>query len=188
MIAVLAAAFIDDPELAWTFPDAAARPARLLRFFKLIIDAGVPLPLAQLACTPDGSIIGVALWRPPGKWALPKASLIANLPRLLTTFGTALPRALGQMTAMEKQHDNRPHWYLQYIGVAPRAQGQGLGGALLRAGIARAAGQSCYLETATPANVGLYQAHGFGVRNQWRYRDAPPFWSMWHAGISSEAR
>ena len=28
IIAVLAAAFIDDPALAWIFPDAARRPAR----------------------------------------------------------------------------------------------------------------------------------------------------------------
>ena len=94
IIAVLAAAFIDDPALAWIFPDAARRPA---------------------------------------------------------------------------------------------GQGQGVGGALLRAGLARAAGQPCYLETATPSNVGLYQAHGFGVRNEWQHGDAPNFWSMWHPGSVTAA-
>jgi len=55
-------------------------------------------------------------------------------------------------------------------------------GAAMSAGLARAGGQPCYLETATPSNVGLYQAHGFAVRNEWQHGDAPHFWSMWHPG------
>ncbi len=182
MIAVLAAAFADDPALAWIFPDAAHRAGRLERFFGLITNADARLPLAQLACGPDGRIAGAALWRPPGEWGLPTASLIANLPRLIGTFGSALPRTLGLMGTMDHQHDRRPHWYLQFVGVAPSAQGQGIGGQLLRAGIARAGGQPCYLETATASNVGLYQAQGFAVRNEWQHKDAPNFWSMWHQG------
>lgn len=188
IIAALAAAFADDPALAWIFPDAARRPARLTRFFDLITRADARLALAHVACAADGRIVGAALWRPPGQWALPTASLVANLPRLAATFTTALPRTLGLMGAMDHQHDRRPHWYLQFIGVVPQVQGQGLGGALLRTGLARAAGAPCYLETATPSNVGLYQAHGFGVRNEWQHRDAPPFWSMWHDGVSSAGR
>jgi ribosomal protein S18 acetylase RimI-like enzyme len=180
MVSVLAAAFADDPALAWIFP--ANRAARLVRFFDFIARSDGQLADAQLACSADGRIIGVALWRPPGHWALPASSLIASLPRLIATFGLALPRALGLLGTMDRQHDRRPHWYLQFIGVAPAAQGTGIGGALLRAGLARAAGQPCYLETATPSNVGLYQAHGFGVRNEWQHKDAPNFWSMWHEG------
>jgi ribosomal protein S18 acetylase RimI-like enzyme len=182
IIAVLAAAFADDPALAWIFPDPARRPAQLVRFFGLIMHADARLPLAHLVCSRDGGIIGAALWRPPGAWALPTTSLIANLPRLIGTFGTALPRSLGLLGTMDHQHDPRPHWYLQFIGVAPAAQGRGIGGALLRAGLDRAGGQPCYLETATPSNVSLYQAHGFAVRNQWQHRDAPNFWSMWNQG------
>lgn len=185
IVAVLAAAFADDPALAWIFPDSARRPARLLRFFDLITRADARLPLAQVALAADGCIIGAALWRPPEQWALPTTSLIANLPRLAGTFGMALPRTLRLMGAMDHQHDRRPHWYLQFIGVAPQAQGQGLGGALLRAGLTRASGAPCYLETATPSNVGLYQAHGFGVRNEWQHGNAPNFWSMWHQGDPS---
>lgn len=182
MRAVLADAFADDPALAWSFPDAARRPARLRRFFDLILHAAPRLERAHLAFDADGGLAGVALWRPPGDWALPLPVLLANVPRLIGCFGLALPRNLGLMGAMDHQHDRRPHHYLQFIGVAAAAQGRGVGGALLRAGIARASGTPCYLETATPANVGLYQAHGFGIRNQWRHRDAPDFWSMWHPG------
>ena len=182
VIAVLAAAFIDDPALSWLYPDAASRPARLARFFGLITNADARLDLAQVAVDDDGAIIGAALWRPPGQWSLPVPTLLMALPRLIGSFGFALPRALGLMGAMDHQHDRRPHWYLQFIGVAPAAQGRGVGGALLRAGLARAAGQPAYLETATPSNVGLYQAHGFGVRNEWQHANCPGFWSMWHGG------
>ena len=182
MAAVLADAFGDDPALAWIFPDPASRPARLRRFFDLILHAAPRLDRAQLALAADGSIAGVALWRPPGDWALPLPTLIANLPRLVHCFGRALPRTLGLMGAMDHQHDRRPHHYLQFIGVASAAQGQGIGGALLRAGRAQAGGAPAYLETATPSNVGLYQAHGFELRNQWQHGEAPPFWSMWHEG------
>lgn len=182
IIAVLAAAFADDPALAWIFPDDHRRPEQLLRFFGLITRADARLPLAQMAFTPAGDLAGVALWRPPGAWALPTSTLLASLPRLAFTFGTALPRTLGLMHAMDSEHDRRPHWYLQFIGVSPAHQGRGIGGALLRAGLARAGGAPAYLETATASNVGLYQAHGFAVRNQWQHAAAPRFWSMWHAG------
>ncbi|MCU0890260.1 MAG: GNAT family N-acetyltransferase [Sandarakinorhabdus sp.] len=182
IIAVLADAFHDDPALCWIYRDERRREAQLRRFFSLITRADARLPLAHVATDDAGTIIGAALWRPPGAWALPPPSLVANLPRLLLAFGTALPRTLGLMGAMDHQHDRRPHWYLQFIGVARSGQGRGIGGALLRAGLARADAAPCYLETATPSNVGLYQAHGFGVRNQWQHGEAPPFWSMWHPG------
>lgn len=182
MVAVLAAAFADDPALAWIFPDAGRRADRLRRFFTLITGADARLDLAQLAIGEAGQVLGVALWRPPGAWALPTTTLLANLPGLIATFAGALPRTLGLMGEMDRRHDRRPHWYLQFIGVHPVAQGSGLGGALLRAGLARAGAMPAYLETATPSNVGLYQAHGFAVKDQWQHRSAPQFWSMWHPG------
>lgn len=182
MAAVLAAAFADDPAMLWLFADPATRPKRLARFFNLILNADARLAQAHLACTGDGRIAGVALWRPPGAWALPATAVLASLPRLIHTFGSGSLRALGLMQAMDHQHDQRPHWYLQFIGVAPSAQGRGLGSALLAAGLARADPAAAYLETATASNVGLYRAHGFAVQCQWQHGDGPPFWSMWHAG------
>jgi ribosomal protein S18 acetylase RimI-like enzyme len=184
LIAALASAFIDDPAMAWIYPDRARRPAQLLRFFDLITGADARLDLAYVAVASNGDIVGAALWRPPGHAQMPTSALIAALPRMVTTFGFALPRSLGLMGAMDREHDQRPHWYLQFIGVIPQAQGLGLGGALLKAGIDRAdldGTSACYLETATPANVGLYQSRGFAVRNQWQHGDGPAFWSMWKA-------
>ena len=51
------------------------------------------------------------------------------------------------------------------IGVDPSRQGQGLGSALLKAGLQRCdeEGLPAYLESSSPKNVPLYERHGFEV-------------------------
>ena len=46
------------------------------------------------------------------------------------------------------------HWYLQYLGVEPRRQGKGLGGALLAPVLERCDGEGvpAHLETSTERN------------------------------------
>jgi ribosomal protein S18 acetylase RimI-like enzyme len=69
------------------------------------------------------------------------------------------------------ERDRREHMrgrafiYLQIIGVAPRHQGKGFGGRLLRAIIAESEqeGRPLYLETETEENVRLYERFGFRV-------------------------
>jgi len=58
--------------------------------------------------------------------------------------------------------------YLQIIGVAPKFQGQGFGGKLLRALIAQSeqTGTHLYLETETEGNVRLYERFGFELVKQ----------------------
>ena len=84
---------------------------------------------------------------------------------------------------MDRHHPmDRPHAYLWFLGVAPAAQGRGVGSALLRAANARndAAGLPAYLETGTTRNVALSERHGFKVISQHKARaDAPNMWSMW---------
>ncbi|HWF77545.1 MAG TPA: GNAT family N-acetyltransferase, partial [Caulobacteraceae bacterium] len=72
-------------------------------------------------------------------------------------------------------------------GVAPAAQGRGVGSALLRAANARldAEGLPAYLETATTRNVALYRRHGYEVISEHKARaDAPTMWSMWREPTS----
>lgn len=56
-------------------------------------------------------------------------------------------------------------WYLSIVGVAPSAQGQGVGGRLVRATLAEAdqAGAPSFLETFSHRNVNLYARLGFSV-------------------------
>jgi hypothetical protein len=41
MAATLAAAFVDDPALAWIMPDAAGRPASLDHFFRQMVRGAI---------------------------------------------------------------------------------------------------------------------------------------------------
>ena len=88
------------------------------------------------------------------------------------------PRRPGPRTTRR----SRAHAYLWFLGVAPAAQGRGVGSALLRAANARldADGLPAYLETGTTRNVALYERHGFKVISEHKARaDAPNMWSMW---------
>ena len=178
---VLARAFIDDPAMAWLFPDAATRAARLDRFFTTIARADATTDAWTLALDDDGVPAAAALWRPPGAWRPPALAMLRLLPRLIATFGTSLPRALALQSVLEAHHPAAPHWYLQFVGCVPEAQGRGIGGAAIRARLAEcdAQGLPAALETATPGNLGLYQALGFQITDSFDGADGLPFWAMW---------
>jgi ribosomal protein S18 acetylase RimI-like enzyme len=83
---------------------------------------------------------------------------------------------------MARLHPAQPYWYLEVVGVDPRARGLGIGTRLLEPVLALAdeTGQTCYLETMTERNVGWYQSLGFEVREaEVRFvAGGPPNWTM----------
>ena len=180
-VATLAAAFIDDPAMAYLFPDGTTRPAKLRRFFALIWRAEADRTTGFI--TDDAA---VALWRRPGEWRTPTSRMLRIAGPMVATFGTALPRALRLMTLLESHHAVPPHWYLEFVGCRPAARGKGLGGAVIRAGLARADGEgmACALETATAANVPLYESLGFVVTETFAAPGGLTFWEMWRAAVS----
>lgn len=178
---VLAQAFIDDPAMAYLFPASTTRPERLLRFFTMIGRADAATDDWSLALDAGGSPVAAATWRPPGQWQTPTAVLLRLLPQLLATFGTALPRARALQRQLEAHHPQAPHWYLQFAGCRPSAQGKGYGGAAIRSRLAQCDAEAlpAALETATPSNVGLYESLGFVVTDRYRIAGGPDFWTMW---------
>ena len=70
--------------------------------------------------------------------------------------------------------------HLHFAGCVPEQQGKGLGGAAIRVGLAHAdaAHQPCYLETATEANLALYQHLGFELTDEWSVSNDLRFWGM----------
>jgi ribosomal protein S18 acetylase RimI-like enzyme len=66
---------------------------------------------------------------------------------------------------MGSYHPSEPHWYLPLIGVDPVHQRNGHGAALLRHALDRCDRDHAlaYLESSNPANIPLYQRHGFEV-------------------------
>ncbi|PZF81970.1 GNAT family N-acetyltransferase [Jiangella anatolica] len=137
-------------------------------------------PRGSWVAVVDGEIAGAALWGlpgvpPPGFWATLRHSR-----HLLRAFGTGLPRALRSFRVIEDAHPTSPpHWYLQTLGVA--RPGRGVGGALLRDGLARAdaQGMPAYLESSTPANIPIYERYGFRPTREIVLPDGPTLTAMW---------
>lgn len=85
--------------------------------------------------------------------------------------------------ALKEKAPDFPYWYLQFAGVAPDAQGKGLGGTAIRAGLERAKAADCpvYLEAAKPGNVAIYESLGFRIIGEWDIPGGGPrFWGMLH--------
>lgn len=104
-------------------------------------------------------------------------SVAANL---LTPFGDAMPRILRWMTRWSHLDPAEPHLHLGPLAVAPAAQGQGAGSALMQRYIDHLKKEQLagYLETDRPANVVFYEKFGFTVQHQEILIDAP-IWTMW---------
>jgi ribosomal protein S18 acetylase RimI-like enzyme len=179
--AALAAAFEQDPIFGWILPNHHQRSARLLRFFDLEL-RHVVLPVGRVWTVAEG--VGASLELPPGKWRLPLGAQVAHGPAFLRAFGARLPRAMALLMLIERHHVREPHYYIPYIGVAPDAQGQGLGTALLRPTLDRCdrEGLPAYLEATSERNAALYERLGFEVKGELRLGSSPPLWPMLRAG------
>jgi ribosomal protein S18 acetylase RimI-like enzyme len=182
VVQTLADAFAVDPHFDWFMREGARRDALRHDFFRLLI-AREGLSKGRIDRPAGGG--AAAIWM-PFEWLGPAPFLaeLASLPLMLRTTGLArFGRLMAIREDMDRHHPmDRPHAYLWFLGVAPAAQGRGVGSALLRAANARldALRMPAYLETGTTRNVALYERHGFRVLSEHKARqDAPTMWSMW---------
>ncbi len=184
--AVLARAFADDPVMRHLFPDDATRPERLRRFFALMLRAESDPADTLIA----GNGAAVTVWRQPGAWRTPVSAMLRLAWPMLTTFGTALPRALRVQSLLEKHHPAAPHWYLEFAGCDPARQGRGYGGAAIRGRLREtdAAGVATALETANPVNLPIYEALGYRRTGSFDVPGGPTFWTMWRDPDMAPAR
>ena len=177
-VATLAAAFQSDPAVSWIIRDPAERARRLPRMFDWLFDDH--LRHGMMLGTPD--CVAVTFWRLPGKVHHHDPLWPPHLAQLLRIFGLTIFRASKVGDAIAAHLPPGEDWlYLRYAGVRPDHQGQGLGGTVIRAGLAEAErrGIGALLETATPVNVGIYLRLGFAVRQEWDVGpQAPHFWTM----------
>jgi ribosomal protein S18 acetylase RimI-like enzyme len=164
---VLALAFHSDPPFVYAVPDAGERARLMPSFMKTFVTYasmfGEPLTTA-------GKPEAVALWLPLDDLSdTPERDHQAGVDQIPAILGAEkfarfmhfanLAGRFHQRTAPGK------HLYLQFLGVEPGRQGQGLGSALIRSMLNRAddEGLQSYLETFQPRNVPLYQKHGFKI-------------------------
>ncbi|WP_158811641.1 N-acetyltransferase [Beijerinckia sp. L45] len=182
---MLAAAFQDDPVMAYIFPDPVVRRARLPGFLSVIFNSDLPAG----ACFMTAQGEAATTWRAPGRGHLSFREMLQQAWPWIATSRTALARALIVSAASDANHPKGPHWYLHIAGCAPQAQGKGFGGAAIRAGLARsdAAGIAAYLETANEANLPVYSALGFRVTHDWTVGSGLRCWSMLRNARTSSA-
>jgi ribosomal protein S18 acetylase RimI-like enzyme len=173
--ATLADAFATDPILSWLIPGQRRRDARLGKLLELELEHYV-FPTGRVLTTDD--LRGANLELPPGKWTM-TMPLPAAI-RFVRLFGMHLPRAARTQRLFERCHLQESHYYVRYVGVATRFQGQGLGTALLGPTLDRCdrEGLPAYLEASSKRSAALYERLGFAHLGELRIPDGPPFWPM----------
>ena len=174
----LTRAFFTDPLFAWALPDADRRQRLLPEFFALFTRAFLR---HHQTYTTKGDVVAAALWAPPG--AVPVSGEDAEeLGRQITELaGPDAPRFLGVNKLFDDHHPHGSYWYLQFMGVAPDWQGQGIGSALMAPVLARCdrEGALAYLDATSERNRQLYERHGFEAEEAFAPSGGPPIWPMW---------
>jgi ribosomal protein S18 acetylase RimI-like enzyme len=172
--ATLADAFASDPILQWLAPSHRS-DKRLRRLIEIELTHYV-FPAGRVLTT--GDFRGANLELPPGSWEMtvPLSAAIG----FVRVFGLRLPRARRLQRLFESIHPQEPHYYIRYLGVATRFQGQGLGTALLRPTLDRCdrEGVPAYLEASSERSAALYERLGFVHLGELSVPDGPRFWPM----------
>jgi len=172
--ATLADAFATDPILQWLAPSRRS-DRRLRRLLAIELESYV-FPGGRVLTTDD--VRGANLELPPGRWQMtvPLSAAIG----FARAFGPRLPRASRLQRLFEVVHLQESHYYIRYLGVATRFQGQGLGTALLRPTLDRCdrEGVAAYLEASTERSAALYERLGFAHLGELRVPNGPRFWPM----------
>lgn len=177
LVETLAQAFQTDPALSWILPDPDHRARALRGLFHILAPADMRAGVALRS----GEDEAASLWRTPGRSHSGTLEFLRTVVPLITVFGTALPRGLKVQSGIDAHRPKGRFWYLHYVGVRTAHQGKGHGGRIIRAqtAVADAEGLPCWLETATPENVPLYERLGFVTQVEWDVpRGGPHFWGM----------
>ena len=171
-------AFRDDPVSVWVFPDEAERRARNGILLGVFLD--VAFAEGRVEVTEDGA--AAALWLPVPAGPQRDDDTPALVRQAVAPDNERI-ELVGKL--VESAHPRgRAHEYLQLVAVAPERQGQGLGGALLRAALDRCdrEGTPAYLEASTVRSRGLYERLGFvQLGPALVLPDGPSMWPMWRA-------
>lgn len=177
-------AFADDAFFSFLLPEERARRRGLDIFFRSMVAAVGPRAVVQGARGPDGRLLGVAAFVPPGAWPLPVGAQLRQLWGALVAM-IPRPRALVDgsryLFAIERIHPKEDHWYLLLLAVDPAAQRGGIGGALQEQVYPGAdeGGLDSYLETQKEANLAYYRRFGYEVEQELRpVKAGPPLWTL----------
>ncbi|KPN18433.1 GNAT family N-acetyltransferase [Arthrobacter sp. Edens01] len=169
--AVLGEAFADYAWTRWTV-DSERREARISAIQRLYLEH-LGLPHGEVWA--DEVRTAVAVLLPPHLAVLDPAPLTAGLQDKLASLHGDSARNLHYPLPQAPAGA----WTLATIGVAPAAQGNGLGTQLMEAILAACPDRAIALETSAESNVAFYRRFGFGVWAVSEMPDGGPLvWSM----------
>lgn len=164
---LLGAAFRHDPHLRGLLPASDDAERRLTLLYRMLaghhLRASRPIDLAL-----DGDeLVGAAVWQPPTRRHQNRIGA-GDIVTLARVFGSRLPDAGRESSAVARVRPAEPHWYLAAIGTSERARGTGAGRALLEHGLRRAdrGGFGSHLEAATRELVPLCERFGWIDRGE----------------------
>lgn len=168
---VLTGAFADEDGLNYWLKQGAAKERARRRFFNAAVVDLIHPQRDLWLCEAGGAVSGAAIWLAPGCKAFdlsPWRQLVLT-PLLFSIAGfDGAERGKDVGARLAALHPSEPHAHLVFLGVAPRAQGQGIGSAILKHTLAPldAAATVAYLECSTERNAALYARHGFEVSGE----------------------
>lgn len=170
-------AFFDDPVFTWWIPDADRRRATLRPFFKL----STATFLVHDEVYVNGDLTGTVVWGPPTNptGIEDEEEYGSRLEQIVADVD--LPRLYEIVAMLEEKHPREPHFFLQWAGVVPDHQGQGIGSALLTPALQRCDRDrmSAYTEATSLRNRRLYERHGFTFLSEIAPASCPPLYRMW---------
>ena len=178
VVATLAVAFAQDPVLSFLYEDPGTRPAMLAAFFAARLAGGIGIDevLAVDGCA------SAAVWVPPQGSDDPGPDFGGVIAATMSLLGEE--KAMQKFVALQpilEAHPQTPHWYLAFVGTRSEGRGRGLASSLIAAVTDRCDVESvpAYLESSDPANVPLYERHGFSVTGEVEIADGPTIPLMW---------
>jgi len=179
----LSRAFFDDPLFAWAVQDDERRQRLLPEFFALFARAFLR---HDQTYTTAGEVVAAALWAPPGRVPVSGEDAEELGRRIEELAGPDAPRFLGVNKLFDDHHPHGSYWYLQFLGVAPAWQGQGIGPALMAPVLERCdrEGVRAYLDATSERNRRLYERYGFEAAGEFAPPGGPPLWPMWREPAS----
>jgi len=165
---VLARAFAADPMVVWPLVSDEDLEARIRRSFELVDSMYAAEGWILQA---EGGLGVMSLIPPDGAKRANEIDVV-----VAGAMGALTPDAgerYGRFWEwIEAGHPPERHWLLDQLAVEPRAQGRGIGTAMLQFAMQHAAadGLPLFLETGVARNVAFYERFGFSVI---RDADAP---------------
>ena len=144
--------------------DASRRRDALARYFDYSMSEAARSGHLMVSAAPAA---GAAIWNLPLDAAaadLESASKVAYITEAMGAAAADTWRRIVDFMEPRAAAVVAPRaWYLSIVGVAPAAQGRGIGGSLLAPtlALADAAGVDCYLETFDERNPHFYHRLGF---------------------------